>query len=80
MGAQSISTLDRADLCKAVDEWLSCQWGGYMRYHRYRVGDKPDVSHWGRMVRLRKSLCESDCGLCPDEVRSLKEHINRLLA
>ena len=52
MGAQSISNLDRIDLCKVVDEWLSCQWGRYMRYHRYRIGDKPDISYWGKIIRL----------------------------
>ena len=56
MGAQSISNLDRIDLCKVVDEWLSCQWGRYMRYHRYRIGDKPDVSYWGKIIRLQRSL------------------------
>lgn len=80
MGAQSISNLDRIDLCGAVDEWLSCQWSRYMRYHRYKIGDKPDISYWSKMVRLRKSLCENDCGLCPDEVRLLKERVNKLLA
>lgn len=80
MGAQSISNLDRTDLCKSVDEWMSCQWGRYMRYHRYRIGDKPDISYWGKIIRLQRSLCDNDCGLCPDEVRSLKERINKLLA
>ena len=71
---------DRIDLCKVVDEWLSCQWGRYMRYHRYRIGDKPDISYWGKIIRLQRSLCDNDCGLCPDEVRSLKERVNKLLA
>ena len=53
MGAQSISNLDRIDLCRVVDEWLSCQWSGYMRYHRYRIGNKPDVSYWGKIIRLQ---------------------------
>lgn len=79
MGTQSVRNLDTANLCNEVDEWLSCQGRRYVRYDRYKIGEKPDISHAIKMERLRRSLCESDCGLCPDEVMLLRERINKLL-
>ena len=38
-------------------------------------GDGVGVSY----LNMQKKIRDNDCGLCPDEIRSLKEHINRLL-
>ena len=57
---------------KKIREWIK----------NLPYGCPPDeeVQEMRKEIRLQRSLCDNDCGLCPDEVRSLKERVNKLLA
>lgn len=80
MGAQTILDISPSALCQRMDHWLSCHGRTYARYHDYIVGPNPDISKALRVERLRRVMCEGGCGLCPDEIDRLSEHINVLLS
>ena len=80
MGAQTLHSPGVSDVCRRVDEWLSCTASSYMDYNRYLVGQAPDITGSMRVVALRDILCERGCGLCPDEIDKLVGQLNRMLS
>lgn len=66
-------------LCQCADNFLSCRGSEYIQYFRYKVGRKPDIDLALKVERIRKMLCERDCGLCPDEIKKLEERLNKIL-
>lgn len=80
MGAQVISDPSTGDICRRVDEWLSCHASGYMTYHTYLVGQEPDMDMAGKVMALRGILCERGCGLCPDETDKLMEQLKKAMS
>lgn len=80
MGAQTLLNPSVSDVCHRVDEWLSCHAGAYMTYHRYVVGSEPDMDLARKVIALRDILCERGCGLCDDEIETLKNQLKRLMS
>ena len=67
-------------VCECADKFVACKGNQYVRYHRYKVGAAPDIDTVLKVDRLRKLVCESPCGLCPDEIGQLREELNKILS
>ena len=61
-------------LCECADRFIACKADQYLQYHKYKVGIKPDID------RMKRIVCEGECGLCPDEIQKFKEELNKILS
>lgn len=67
-------------ICECADNFIACRANQYIKYHRYKVGRKPDINLVLKVDRIRRMVCESECGLCPDEIEKLREELNKILS
>lgn len=67
-------------LCECADKYVSCKASQYIQYYRYKVGIRPEIDIVLKVDRLRRMVCESGCGLCPDEIDRLKEELSKIIS
>ncbi len=67
-------------LCECADKFISCKAKQYIQYDRYKVGKSPDIDFLLKVDRIRRIVCEEECGLCPEEMVKLKERLNKMLS
>lgn len=69
-----------AYLCECADKFILCNARQHVSYHRFKVGDDINIDKVLMVDKLRRIVCEGECGLCPDEMDKLKEKLNKILS
>lgn len=66
-------------LCECADRFVACTARNYLNWFRYKIGREPDTDLILKVARMRRIICEDECGLCPEEVARMREMLNKLI-
>lgn len=66
-------------LCECADKFVACTATPYLTWYKYKVGEKPDIDLVLKVARMRRVICEEECGLCPEELAGMREALNLLI-
>lgn len=66
-------------LCECADKFVACTAKVYLNWFKYKIGKEPDIDLVLKVARMRRIVCEEECGLCPEELGKMREMLNKIV-